>query len=233
MLALVSCVRLVHRVAGPVIVPMPEPLKPPTQPIATSDACVVVAVAVEDQDVLPASLTCEAVLSVTDEVTSPDHSMTVMQTEVAAGENETATAVWPPAQFGSAHTCVVRLSVLTLPAVSTWAKFPAAPPRVTPVIDGLVGLELLVKQTIRQLPAVVAEPSVAVSGELAPPVADTDWTSDGATRGQACQPVTVNAEQDTVAPDTMAVVDRLRSKPDGEPHVPVITIDPPDSLSAK
>jgi hypothetical protein len=118
-LAEVFWVRLVQGDDGPVIVPMPEPLNPPTAPIATSDAWLVVAVAVEDQDVAPASFIWLAVLSAGLERTIPAHSITMISTEVAAGLNDTATAVCPPEQFGSAHICVVRVLVEATPAVST------------------------------------------------------------------------------------------------------------------
>jgi hypothetical protein len=77
------------------------------------------------------------------------------------------------------------LVVMTLtdgfPAVSTCAKFPAAPPRVTPVTLGLVVAADPVAQTMRQLPAVVGDDSVTDSGEPLPVVAVVDWTREGAT----------------------------------------------------
>jgi hypothetical protein len=106
--------------------------------------------------------------------------MTVTQTAaVPELVNVTESAVCPPAQFGSAHIAVVRMSTDGLPAVTACAKFPAAPPRVIPVTDGLVVAPVPVMQTIRQLPAVVEAPSVTDSGD-AVPVALTDWTREGA-----------------------------------------------------
>jgi len=227
-LALVCCARFVHGLLGPVIV-MPEPLNVPTAPIATSDAWVVVAVVPEVQDELPASLTLLAVLSVADEVASPDHSITETHAEPAAADRETTTAVCPPAHPGSAQITVVSALAFGSPALTTDAKLSALPPMVIPVTVGLDGLALVTTQTTSMLPAVVAEVRVTLTVELAAAVADFDWTSDGATG----YPVMVNDEQLTGAPLTTDVVLRLRSAP-LVPTEPVITtVVPSDFSSAK
>jgi hypothetical protein len=67
-------------------------------------------------------------------------------------EPDTATDVWPPAQAGSAQ---IAAKEKVVPAAASWEKFPAAPPRVTPLTDSVPLPESLLMQTTRQFPAVV------------------------------------------------------------------------------
>src|ERR1700693_150973 len=173
----VSCAALTHGDAGPVMVT--ESVA--TIPAHTCDACDVVAVLPEDQDEDAEPALTEVLLSGSPAIVaaSPLNSITEAK---YCGElppvKLTATDVWPPAQFGSAQIPVIA-SVVEVPALSSDAKLPAAPPSVTPLTDGFVPPVVSVAMhTTRQLPAVVGLGSARVSGEvlLSP---WTDWTKAG------------------------------------------------------
>jgi hypothetical protein len=177
------CVRFAHGAAGPVMTGGLDPVMN-TMPTRTSLGCEVVAVAPDVQanvEMFPADLSNAAEASRSSRSYTAAKNCWVPDPPVNAME----TAVCPPAQFRSSQAAAIDSSP-DAPTDAADAKFPAAPPRVTPETEPLAVVPHEVTMTTRPLPAVVGLSRVMLSGEaVAAPCLDWTRPTAGPPLGQA------------------------------------------------
>src|SRR5215469_13341756 len=146
----------VHGAPGPVDVPLLED----TTPAQNSAARPVTGVAPDDQVVPFVTPADDWSSSAPIVAASPDTSYTVTPPDPLPTNRllpEITTAVWPPAQLGSAHISAAAFPpVVVVSGATSCAKLSAAPPRVIPEIDEAAAKNVEATHTTRQFPAPVA-----------------------------------------------------------------------------